>query len=253
MNPFFDISDDEDLPDNELPLKNLGNQQIYATIGARRGSEFWGTSGTSSKTFYENTTPGHYDRQFAYKLQKWKPIYDIDRLIEHHYKYYISIHKQGDEFLKHMRYVILPMLKKQRNTDVCIDIFEQWLQKQIPLGTHNFNTVTNNTINVGSINAPTQFQQNSDHSVQTQNTHYQKEDVKTAFELIQQDIQHLNEQIRKDFAMEMDYAMIQLERNKEIKPQLSNIGTLIKDIGIGTFTNLLAAPIFELIRPHLGL
>ena len=51
----------------------------------------------------------------------------------------------------------------------------------------------------------------------------------------------------------MDYAIAQLERNKDIKPQLLNIGLLIKDVGISTFSNLLAAPISELIKPYLGL
>jgi len=254
MNPFFDISSDEHLPDHELPLRNLGSQQIFAIVGSRRGSDYWGTSGSPSKTTYTNTTPEHYDRQFVYKLQKWKPIYDIDRLIEYHYQHYAATH-QGEQaqFLKHMRYVILPMLKKHKNAEVCTELFEQWLDRQTPQTQPNPHTVNNNTIHVGSINAPTQFQQNSDHSVQTQHNQYQKADIEEAFELLKKDIAGIDKQIRDDFSMEMNYAVTQLTRDKDIKPQLLNIGNLMKQVGMGTFTNLLAAPIFEFIKPHLGL
>lgn len=256
MNPFFDISNDENLPYEELPLRNLGRQQIFAIVGGRRGSDHWGTSGTASKTTYTDTTPEHYDRQFLYKLQKWKPVYDIDRLVEYHYAYYTSKHPQGhNEFLKHMRYVILPQLKKIKNNEVCVELFEQWLDQKTPKIKEDLKSsiVNHNTIKIGSIHAPAQFQQNSDNSVQTQHNHYQKEEIRKAFALLEKDIQNVNEQIRKDFAMEMDYAITQLERDRDIKPQLQNIGALIKAVGMGTFTNLLAAPIFELVKPHLGL
>ncbi|HEY5327392.1 MAG TPA: hypothetical protein VIJ27_10370 [Mucilaginibacter sp.] len=255
MNTFFDINEDKDLPEEALALRDLGAQLPWVTVG-RRGSDHWGTSGYVSKTTYRGTTAEDYDKQFINKLQQWKPIYDIDRLIEHHYQHYLTKNKQGHhEFFKHMRYVILPMLQKRPNSGVVTGLFEQWLDQKESKDKEQLKpyTVNNNTINVGSINAPTQFQQNSDHSVQTQHNHYQKKDIKEAFELIKKDIQSVNDQIRKDFAMEMDYAITQLERDKDIKPQLLNIGSLIKQVGIGTFTSLLAAPIFELIKPHLGL
>jgi hypothetical protein len=256
MNPFFDISNDENLPYDEFPLRNLGRQQIFAIIGGRRGSDYWGTSGTASKTTYRDTVPEDYDKQFIYKLQKWKPVYAIDHLIEYHYGYYTGEHQQGhDPFLKNMRYVILPKLKKIKNNEVCVELFEQWLDHKAPKIKEDIkpSIVNYNNIKVGSINAPTQFQQNSDHSIQTQQNHYHKEDFQKLFELLKKDIENVDEKIRKDFAMEMDYAVTQLERDRDIKPQLLNMGALIKTVGMGTFTNLLAAPIFELIKPHLGL
>jgi hypothetical protein len=254
MNPFFDISPDQNLSIDALPLYCLGKQRIYATIG-RKGSDFWGTSGTASTNHYIDVVAGDYDNQFVYKLQKWKPVYEIEQLIEHHYQYYITGHTQGhDVFLKHMRYEILSKLKKKNNTEDLCELFEQWLNRKAPKGNEpNRPQTVNNTINVGSVNAPAQFQQNSNHSIQSQHNHYQKEDIKQAFELIEKDIQNVNEQIRKDFAMEMDYAITQLQKDKDIKPQLLNIGALMKAVGMGTFTNLLAAPIFELIKPYLGL
>lgn len=256
MNPFFEISNDENLPYDKLPLRNLGRQQIFAIIGGRRGSDHWGTSDTPSRTTYTDTTPEHYDRQFVDKLRKWRPIYDIDRLIEYHYKQYISVHEHAhDQFLKHMRYVILPQLKKIRNNEVCVELFEQWLDQKTPKIVEKLepNIVNHNTIKVGTINAPAQFQQNSDHSIQAQHNHYDKDEIRKIFELLKEDIQNADEQIRKDFAMEMDYAVTQLAKNRDIKPQLLNIGSLMKQVGMGTFTNILAAPLFEWIKPHLGL
>jgi hypothetical protein len=252
MNPFFDISTDTSLSNELFPLRNLGEQRVYLTI-SNIGSRHSGSSSSRSQ-YHRKTTPGDYDNEFVYKLQKWKPVYELGRLLEHHYQHYILTNAHNhQEFLKHMRYVILPILKKQKNAEVHIELFEQWLNQKTPAQEQLKPYTVNNTIHVGNVNAPTQFQQNSDHSIQTLHNLYQKEDVKETFELIKQDIQSVNEQIRKDFAMEMDYAITQLEKDKDIKPQLLNIGSLIKQVGMGTFTNLLAAPLFELIKPHLGL
>ncbi len=113
--------------------------------------------------------------------------------------------------------------------------------------------VNNNTIQFGDIHAPFQFQQSSNHSIQTQSNHYRTEDIQKVFELLSKDIQKINEKIREDFAMEMDYAVKQLNKGKDIKPQLLNIGTLMKDVGLGVFANVIASPIYEVIKPSLGL
>ncbi|MCW3117863.1 MAG: hypothetical protein JWM28_1945 [Chitinophagaceae bacterium] len=255
MNPFFDIAATENLPDQSLALHSLGTQLPWVTIG-RRSSDYWGTSGYSSKTTYRDTTAEDYDKQFINKLQKWKPVYNIDRLIEHHYHYHITKNKQGhSEFLKHMQYVILPVLKKRPNAEVVTELFEQWIDQKESKNKEQLKShiVNNNTINVGHINAPAQFQQSSDHAIQTQHNLPQKEVVNEAFELLKKDLQKMDDQIRKDFAMEMDYAVAQLVKDKDIKPQLMNIGNLIKQVGIGMFSSLLAAPAYELIKPHLGL
>lgn len=130
MNPFFDISENTELPEDALPLRNLGAQLPWLTVG-RRSSDFWGTDGTSSKTTYRATTSGDYDQQFIRKLLRWKPIYQIDSVLDHHYYHYLNHnqHSQSD-FLKHLRYVILPLLKKKPNAEVCVQLFEGWLQTQ---------------------------------------------------------------------------------------------------------------------------
>ncbi len=128
MNPFFEISEDEKLPDEALALRSLGTRQAWIMVGRRR-SDYWGTPGTESKTFYRDTTMEDYDGLFVDKICRWKPIYDLQKVVEHHYNYYKQNNGNGkDDYSKHMRYVILPLLKKRRNNEVCIELFEKCLE-----------------------------------------------------------------------------------------------------------------------------
>ncbi len=147
MNPFFHISEDHNLSDEALPLKNLGPQQAWLTVG-RRGSNFWGTSDSPSKTTYRDTTAEDYDQQFIRKLMRWKPIYQIHQVLEHHYLHYLKQgqHPQAD-FLKHLRYVILPTLRKKPNAEVCSQLFEEWLNDK-----ENRKPVVENILKTASIN-----------------------------------------------------------------------------------------------------
>lgn len=138
MNPFFDISDKEDLPVESFALRNLG-VQMALIIPGRKASEYWRTSGTPSKTIYRATTSEDYDQQFVSKLYNWKPVYNIDQILEHHYRYcQLEIIQRKDEFLKHLRYVILPVLKKIRNSEVHVELFEKWLDSKSVQNNNHF-------------------------------------------------------------------------------------------------------------------
>ena len=253
MNPFFDISNEKDLPSIALQLFNLGNQKLYATVG-RRTREGWGESRNVSGHHYTAVVPQDYDNQFIHKMIRWKPIYAIDNLLDHHYEHYIKTHTEGkDEFLKHIRYIILPDLEKRKNSEVCVTLLMEWLNKNEikTFPTKMTKVVNNNTINVGNINSPTQFLQNSSNSTLTQHNQVAQKNYTEMFDLLRKDIQNIDEKIRQDFAMEMEYAVSQIERGRDIQPQLSNLGKLIKEVGIGTFTNLAASPLYEYIKPHI--
>lgn len=254
MSPFYDISDQKDLPADSLQLKNLGPEKVFTSIG-KTSRDGWGGRSTEWSRYMTPVKPEDYDNQFVHRLMKSRPIYTMNKVLDHHLQNYCSINARGHgDFFTHMRYVALPALKKLRSSEVCVDLFEEWLEQKMNSKKHQTpNTVNNNTINIGDVNAPLQFQQNSNHSVQTQHNHLQKEQLKDFLEILKKDIQGVDENIRKDFAMEMDYAIVQLERERDIKQQLSTIGGLMKDVGLGTFSNLLAAPIFEILKPYLGL
>ncbi|MNK18091.1 hypothetical protein D3C87_362890 [compost metagenome] len=254
MNPFYDISDQRKLPSDALQLNNLGTERVYASFG-RNSRDGWGGRTTEWSRHMIAVQPEDYDRAFAHKLSKSKPIYFMTKVLDHHFEHYLSQYMDGQpDFLTHMRYIVLPAVKKINNSEVCVTLFEEWLQKKMT-NSENLkpSIVNNNTINVGTINSPVQFQQNSDHSNQVQHNHQYRDQIKDFLEVLRLDIQTLDENIRKDFAMEMNYAVAQLDRDKNVQPQLTAIGGLMKDIGLGTFTNLLAAPIFEIVRPMLGL
>jgi hypothetical protein len=257
MNPFFDISTENVVNEvDSFQLKNLGQRRIYASLGKRiRGD--WGASDQyESSHFYTDVTTEDYDNQFVSRLLKTRPSYKIDKLINHHLQFYLSLHPDNkEEFLKHMRYEIFPLLKKRSTNSAYVELFEKWINNQnMDSEKHNQAQTINNTINVRNVNAPLQFQQGSDHSVQTQHNHpVSNDELKSFFEILRKDIQQFDEDIRKDFSMEMDYALSQLKQGRDVKTQISNISRLIKDVGIGTFSNLLAAPIFEVVKPLLGL
>ncbi|WP_400263118.1 hypothetical protein ACFX5U_08640 [Sphingobacterium sp. SG20118] len=186
---------------------------------------------------------------------KFTPVYELDRLLDHHYKFYIlNLKNENDKFIKHMMYVIVPYLRKVNDGEIRIDLLEKWIEMKIPsVQVPRENSIVNNTIQMGNINAPIQFQQNSNNSVQTQHNQYQLDDIKTFFDLLSKDIQNLDKKIREEFCLEINYASTQLVKDKDIQPQLINIGSLMKEIGLGVFSNLIASPVFEYIRPSLGL
>lgn len=120
-------------------------------------------------------------------------------------------------------------------------------EPQIPI------QINNNTIHVSDVSSPIQIQQNSSNSSQTQNIEISQAEFTELIKLLRQDIETLRSDQKEEFNTEIDYAQKQLVKNKPVSPQLKNIGGLIKDIGINVFANLLASPIYEILKPFLGL
>lgn len=110
-----------------------------------------------------------------------------------------------------------------------------------------------NIINTGDINAPLQLQQNTQYSQQEQTTTFAQENIKSFFDALKADIVDFESNRKKDFETEISYAEIQLQKGKDVKNQLSNIGELMREIGLGVFTNVVASPIYEIIKPFLSL
>lgn len=112
-----------------------------------------------------------------------------------------------------------------------------------------------NTFNISGTlnNSPIQLQQNSNNSNQIQNLSYSESDLKEFFELLKSELENLPSDIADEINTEIEYAEKQIEKKRDIKTQLLNIGNLIKDVGINTFANLLASPIFEMVKPFLGM
>jgi hypothetical protein len=113
--------------------------------------------------------------------------------------------------------------------------------------------INNNTIHVGDVSSPIQIQQNSSNSSQTQNIEISQAEFNEFANMLKKDIQHLGNEHKEEFNTEIEYAQKQLAKGKSISVQLKNIGGLIKDVGINVFANVLASPIYEMLKPFLGL
>jgi hypothetical protein len=233
-------------------LPNLGDECASVTIGKRR-NEFWGSNGTPpSKTYHRKVVPEDYDRNFVYMMIAIKPPYEIDNFINFHLNYYLSIQNSSkDKYIKHIKYVILPIVKEIKDKAVYVDLINEWVEKNDVINNHEKAPIMS-IINTGDIHAPVQFQQGVSNSKQTQEINYKTEDIKELFLSIKKDIETLNTSIVNEFSTEIEYALKQIEKGKDIKPQLKNIGQLIKDVGINVFANLVASPIYESIKPLLG-
>ena len=252
MNEFYSIGPLNKELDNPYQLNNLGTEIPMVSFG-KRSSSYWGDSGKSSETYYRKTTPKDYDGNFAYRLSIINPPYDLSKFLDYHLDHYLTITKGiKEKFIKHIKYVIIPLVIKKREKEVYISLIEEWLEendtnrklKQMP---------TMNIITTGDINSPTQFQQDVKGSNQTQKINYTIEEIKDLFQYLKKDIETLSLAQAEDFRLEMEYALKQLERGNNAKDQLWSIGKLIKDIGINVFANLVASPIYELLKPFLGL
>ncbi|MGZ4089180.1 MAG: hypothetical protein ACXVNO_00560 [Bacteroidia bacterium] len=250
MNEFYSIAEENKEQKSPYQLKNLGISINHMTVGGKRSSDFWGTKGTDPIHYYRPVKPEDYDAAFASLLIRIKPSYEISKMLDYHLDFYVNISKKCKEtFVKQIRYVVLPQVKKYKNVDVYIELLNLWLDE------NNIKPKINNmnNINIGDINAPAQIQVNSNHSTQTLNSILTAEDLKKFFEVIEKDIEKIDENAKADINLEMTYAKKQIEKGNDASLQLSNIGKQIKEVGISYFVNLTSSALFEIIRPMLGL
>jgi hypothetical protein len=144
-------------------------------------------------------------------------------------------------------------MKKEKNNEGQVNLVNDWLAQKNPKQNQATQHIHNYNIKTRNINAPTQFQQNSDNSVQNQNLNYNEATVKELFKVLEADIASLSTDVKEDFSSEMSYALNQMKKGKDIKIQLLNLGSLISNVGVPLFVNLISSGVFEVMKPHLGL
>ena len=248
MNEFYSIGEETSEPKDSFQLKNLGAKKPSITIGGF-GRSWDGSPNNSSTTIYTNVTTEDYDRLFADKLTKIKPPYEINKLLDYHLGYYLSKNiGLKDKFLKHVKYVVIPEVKKKKDKEVYADLINEWLKENTEPMKDNVNK-----LNIGDINAPTQILIDSNGAVQNQTVNYSKESILELFELIKTDLIDMQSEFKDDLLTEVENATKHLKNNKDITSRLKTIGGLIKDIGINVFANLAAAPLYDNIKPLLGM
>ena len=236
MKHFYAIAAENTEP-HEFEIKYFGDkmkQNIVTNAG-------YGRIGIETK--YKPATDEEYDMRFREAMYLVKPIHKVKDFLDYQLSRYIG---EKSEFLDQIRYVILPRTKKGKPSHA--DIIEKWLEskeeKTLP-GAY--------TIQMGDVHAPLQIQQNSNHSSQHQKINYSPADVSNLFDALKLDIEKLDKSIREDFDLEINYAVKQLQKDNDVKPQLLNIGKLIKSVGLPIFTNLVSSGAFEAVKPFLGI
>jgi|GEM_PF-814268 len=254
-NEFYDISENKDILQNEYQLKNLGTEKIFATFfTAGRDDNF--SRNRRSNSIYVPVKSEDYDRLFARDIANTKPPYLIDAILNHHYNYFLKKRPEdSNTFLLHMEFVIVPYIQNlnKKNSEVYCTLIKNWINSIKKPSKIMDEKQIHNTINIENLNSPTQFVQNSDNVQIVQNINNSNEEILNILSLIRKDLEKTKPEQKADFIAEIDYAERQIERKKDVKNTLLEIGSLIKDVGINVFANLVASPIYEAAKPLLGL
>ncbi len=238
MNNFYSIAEEGNNPESNFQLKNIGNTIIFAMTGYRD---------SPTRKYERNVTEDDYDNQFINKISTTKPPYEIPNLIEYHFNFYKKTQRDQETFIKHMKYVVLPKLK---NKDIYYEIVNEWIkEKEASLFPNKTSEVTNNFTLTGSQNV--QINQNSPYS--NQNFQYKSEDIKDILLLLKKDIENLSKELKEEINDDIDYALKQVSKNKDITPQLKSIGSFVSNIGTSFFVNLISSSVYDLAKGLLGI
>jgi len=102
-------------------------------------------------------------------------------------------------------------------------------------------------------NSTAQIQQNTLNSNQSQQINHTKENITELLTLLKADITRLNNEKTDDLTLEIENAVKQLDKGKDIKSRLLTIGEIVKDIGIEVFVSLASSPLVNILKPLLGI
>ena len=253
MNEFFSIAEEGQDPNHEFQLKNLGTQLVKFSVTSSRRSG-WDRE-YSSSDFHAPVVKEDYDNQFVSLMLRLRPAYRMPDLLSFHFDYYVQ-HYGGDKraFLKHIKYGILPLLRKRKDCgDHHVELVENWLEGSGVPNRQAVPSITNNHITTGNINVPTQFQQGAGSFYQVQDVQRQDMNIDEALELIRQGIRRIEHELKDDLLSEVSNAKKYLDKGKEVSSRLLTVGSLVKDVGISVFANLVASPIYESTKQLFGL
>jgi hypothetical protein len=252
MKEFYDITAQEGQnPENRFQLKNHGLKRHLMTIGTRVRRGSWGENTEYiSNTTYRDTRPEDYIKDFIYAIRKFKPVYEIDMFLDHHLEVYVERGNNSETFIKHIKYEVIPELEKSKDSKTHIELVNKWLGQREG---KSWNQQSNHSIYLQGVNAPVQLLIDSPNASQTQEIHYTKEEINDFLSRLQKDADNLKHDLKEELLLEIQTAQSQLNRGKPITSKIKGLLILAKEIGIGVFTNLAASPIFETLKPSLGL
>jgi hypothetical protein len=130
MNDFYDIAPEAQEPNNSLQLKHLGSTQHMVTISIPKRNDYSKRS-YSHHTIKRDTVAGDYDNLFANLIYKTNPPYNVELLLSHHYNKFLETTPDRHKlFLRHIKYVIVPLLEKNKQHKVYVDLVNEWLEEK---------------------------------------------------------------------------------------------------------------------------
>lgn len=152
MNDFYDIVVNNSNRINPLQLSNLGNKFNNLTIifPNSRSSE---NENNSSSKYYRSIVSDDYDNLFTHRILKTSPPYEIEKFIDYHFDYFSKkFPEKSETFMKHIKYTILPKVKSNKNSEILIELINDWISKNdfkknrsnFLLGTKNTNMNSKN-------------------------------------------------------------------------------------------------------------
>ncbi|HPS18421.1 MAG TPA: TIR domain-containing protein [Bacteroidales bacterium] len=110
----------------------MGETTPGIIFGSSKRDPFSGQNKYQSNTIYKKVIPEDYDRLFADTLIKIKPPYEIDGFLDYHLNYFLKKVEDNKElFLKQMKYVIMPIIKKKQGKEVYVELFDKWIEEHI--------------------------------------------------------------------------------------------------------------------------
>jgi hypothetical protein len=116
LNKFYVVKNKSDLSFNErFDLKELDQRVIYLSTGGKNGT----------KHFYRDCTIKDYDGSFRNLLLRTEPVYEIDKVLNYHFDAYRKKENQAEDFIKHIKYVILFFFEKDK---IRKSLLEEWIQ-----------------------------------------------------------------------------------------------------------------------------
>lgn len=125
INLFYSTFTDEE-NHHEFDIESLGENRY-------RGMEIMFTDGNGNvrggESFNSPTTQEDYDDAFFETILRLSPIYKIPDFLDHHFDFFKMNNNNTDLFLKHIRYVILPMLKRASRSEY-VELTLNWINKQ---------------------------------------------------------------------------------------------------------------------------
>lgn len=226
-------------PIDEYQLPNLGKER-KVWLGRINDRDFTTTEEVSSET---------YDNVFFEKIYFCNPIYKVKDLLKYHFDFYGTSPERRDIFFDHIEYVILPLFKKDKNPGYS-DLISKWLKENKMNKENN----QSSAISLNNVSGNIQIQNNTTASHQTQSISYSNNDINSLFEVLKKDIALLvDDEIKQELSQEVENAEKHHNKGKDISSRLQTIGSLINDVGINVFANLIASPIFEIMKPYLGM